>query len=207
MSILNALKTSAVFAGLATVMFAGAAEAVSLFDGTISTGAPNSPVDVDLIDGFTETTGNTSPVITFDAEIGDILTFDFNFSTGEATTAGALFQDGGFFTLNGNDVLLASSTDADPLSFETGTQSISFTIDTAGQNTLSFGAFNATSLTVPPIPGFPLGVFDNEVSDLFISNVEVESGDVTDVPEPASMLGLMAVAALGSTSVLKRKQS
>jgi hypothetical protein len=197
MSILNALKTSVLSAGFATVLFAGGAEAVSLTNGTIdlNTGAPNSPVSVDLIDGFTETTGNTSDVITFDAMVGDTLTFDFDFDSGESALD-ALFQDGSFFTLNGEDFLLASAT-------EMG--SVSFDIDTAGQNTLSFGVFNATSLNIPPIPGFPLNTFDNEVSDLSISNVELSQAQA--VPEPATMLGLMAVAALGGSSVLKRKHS
>ncbi|MGB3402341.1 MAG: PEP-CTERM sorting domain-containing protein, partial [Microcoleaceae cyanobacterium] len=63
----------------------------------------------------------------------------------------------------------------------------------------------ATSLTIPPIPGFPLSTFDNAASVLDIDNVTIT--DAQAVPEPASMLGLMAVAALGGSSVLKRKQS
>ncbi len=207
MSILNALKTSAVFAGFATVLFAGAAEAF-----TFSTAAPNDPVteieaefggSLDLI-GFTETTGNFENFITFDAEAGDTVSFDFNFSTGEGTTVDNIYRDGGFYTLNGEAFLLATSVDADPLTFETGTQMVSFDIATAGEYTLGFGAFNATGLTL--VDGLPLSIYDNEASELFISNVDIDS-DVTDVPEPASMLGLMAVAALGSSSVLKRKQS
>jgi hypothetical protein len=190
MSILNALKTSAVFAGLATVLFAGTAEAF-----TFSTGAPNEPLDIDLIDGFTETTGNVADFITFDAEAGDTVSFDFDFVSGESSLD-ALFKDGGFYTLNGEAFLIADAT-------EMG--SFSFNIAQAGPVTLGFGAFNATSLTIPPIPGFPVGEFDNEVSELFISNVTIS--DAKDVPEPASMLGLMAVAALGSSSLLKRKHS
>jgi hypothetical protein len=190
MSILNALKTSAVFAGLATVLFAGAAEAF-----TFSTGAPNEPLDIDLIDGFTETTGNVADFITFDAVGGETVSFDFDFSSGESALD-ALFRDGGFYTLNGDAELIADATEMGSVSFE---------IETAGQFTLGFGAFNATSLAIPPIPGFPLATFDNAASELIISNVAIS--DAQDVPEPTTMLGLMAVAALGSSSLLKRKQS
>jgi|GEM_PF-3692994 hypothetical protein len=200
MSILNALKTSALFAGFATVLFAGTAEAL-----TFSTASPNDAVtdieaefggSLDLIDGYTETTGTFGSFITFDAAAGDTVSFDFEFLSGESALPGSLFRDGGFYTLNDEAFLLADATDDG---------SVSFSIATAGEYTLGFGAFNATSLAIPPIPGFPLDSFDNEVSELFISNVDIS--DAQDVPEPASMLGLMAVAAFGSSSLLKRKQS
>lgn len=199
MSILNALKTSVLSAGFVTLLFAGTAEAISF-----STVVPNDTVadieaefggSLDLLDGFTETTGNFDSFITFDAMAGDTVSFDFDFVSGESPL-NALFQDGGFYTLNGEAVLLADATDMG---------SVSFSIDTDGEYTLGFGAFNATSLTIPPIPGFPLDTFDNAESILDIQNVTIS--DAQAVPEPASMLGLMAVAALGGSSVLKRKQS
>jgi hypothetical protein len=192
MSILNALKTSVLSAGFVTLLFAGAAEAISF-----STAAPNEPLDIDVIDGFTETTGNIADFITFDAVGGETVSFDFSFTSGESAI-NPLFRDGGFYTLNGDAFLIADATDAG---------SISFDIASAGQFTLGFGAVNATSLNIPAIPGFPLGVFDNEVSVLDIQNVTISDADPQAVPEPATMLGLMAVAALGGSSVLKRKHS
>lgn len=199
MSILNALKTSAVFAGLATVLFAGTAEAF-----TFSTAAPNDVVtdieaefggSLDLIDGFTETTGTFETFLTFDAAAGETVSFDFDFVSGESVI-NPLFRDGGFYTLNDEAFLLADATEMGSISFE---------IASAGEYTLGFGAFNATGLDTSVLAGIPLSEFDNEVSELFISNVAIS--DAQPVPEPASMLGLMAVAALGSSSLLKRKQS
>lgn len=201
MSVLNALKTSVLSAGFVTLLFAGSAEAISF-----STADPNDTVadieaefggSLDLLDGFTETTGNFDSFITFDAMAGDTVSFDFDFVSGESSLA-AIYNDGGFYTLNDEAFLLADSSSA-------GAGSVSFTIDTDGEYTLGFGAFNATSLTVLPIPGFPLNTFDNAESILDIQNVTIS--DAQAVPEPASMIGLMAVAALGGSSVLKRKQS
>ncbi|MGB3536327.1 MAG: PEP-CTERM sorting domain-containing protein [Microcoleaceae cyanobacterium] len=201
MFILNALKVSALTASFATLLFAGSAKAV-----TFSTGTPNDLVtdieaefggDLDLLADFTETTGNFETFRTFNAEVGDILSFNFDFLSGEAVSPGSLFQDGGFYTLNDEAFLIADSS-------EMG--SVSFDITAAGEYTLGFGAFNATSQTIPPIPGFPLNQFDNEASTLSITNVRQEFAPQA-VPEPASMLGLMAVAALGGRSVFKRKHS
>ncbi|MGB3536328.1 MAG: PEP-CTERM sorting domain-containing protein [Microcoleaceae cyanobacterium] len=201
MFILNALKISALAASFATVAFVGSAKAM-----TFSTAAPNDLVtdieaefggDLDLLADFTETTGNFGTFRTFDAEVGDILSFDFDFISGEAVSPGSLFQDGGFYTINDEAFLIAEDS-------EMG--SISFDITAAGEYTLGFGAFNATSQTIPAIPGFPLNQFDNEASELTIENVQLTFAP-TAVPEPASILGLMAVAALGGRSVLKRKHS
>ncbi|NEO67266.1 MAG: PEP-CTERM sorting domain-containing protein [Moorea sp. SIO4G2] len=69
---------------------------------------------------------------------------------------------------------------------ETGFQSFSYTFETSGSFSLGFGVLDEDDFIVG--------------SGLLIDNVEL-----TPVPEPASILGLLALGALGTGAAFKKK--
>ncbi len=149
----------------------------------LSTGSLNS-----LGNGLA--TGGGAIKQTFTATAGDVISFDWNFLTNEATP-NASYNDFAFVSLNGLTELADTTSaffDSSTLfRQETGYQTTSFTIATAGTYTLGFGVVNVGDSRVP--------------SGLLVDNVRTET-----VPEPASMLGILAFGALGGKKLLKRKQ-
>ena len=130
---------------------------------------------------------------TFTAKAGDVLTFDWNFMTNEleSTLVGSN-NDFAFFTLNPLLSKLADPsssfvTSLTPFLNETGFKTFSTKIFTPGTYTLGFGVVNV---------GDPM--FD---SALAVDNVKLAS-----VPEPTSVLGILAFGALGAGSMWRRKQ-
>ncbi|WP_199192138.1 PEP-CTERM sorting domain-containing protein [Chlorogloea sp. CCALA 695] len=127
---------------------------------------------------------------TFTASAGDVVSFDWNFLTNEGTP-NARNNDFAFFSLTGLTELADTTVSfVDSLSEfreETGYQTTSYTIATAGNYTLGFGVINSGDRKVQ--------------SGLLVDNVSSEP-----VPEPASMLGILAFGALGGKKLLKRRQ-
>ena len=125
----------------------------------------------------------------FTAQAGDILAFDFNFLTNEATPTS--FNDLAFVSIAGLDVLADTNAtfvnSLTPFFEETGFGTFSFTLPTAGTFTLGVGVVDEGDTLVS--------------SGLLVDNISVTER----VPEPASLLGLLAVSILGVGS-LKRKQ-
>ena len=206
MSILNALKTSALTV-VATSLFAGTAQA-AVFSGAVSNESPyDSITDLEAalgvsldgtFDPFNAASGNFE-TFTFDANAGDVLEFDSRFFTQESRI-GAVNADFAFAVFNGEAVPLFDSTDGNGA---TGTQQ--FTVTNSGSNNFSVAVVNATRRTV--IPSFPISIYDGEFSKITFS-ADLQGGNPPiAVPEPASMLALMAITALGGSSLVKRQQS
>ncbi len=80
-------------------------------------------------------------------------------------------------------LFIESLTDFDE---ETGFQSFSYTFETSGTYSLGIGVLDEDDFIVN--------------SGLLIDNVEL-----TPVPEPASILGLLALSALGTGAAFKKK--
>ncbi len=144
---------------------------------------------LDILGGV-NATGGSAIKQTFTANAGDILEFDWNFLTNEFTPT--FFNDFSFVSVSSIDLLADTFSDfvtsLTPFSEETGFQTFSFTIPTSGSYTLGLGVLDAA---------------DNIIdSGLQIDNVSVQS-----TPEPASLLGLLAVGAIGANSALKRKKA
>lgn len=128
---------------------------------------------------------------TFTAQAGDILRFDWNFLSTEAAPETEGFNDFAFVAINGiasqvadtsSSFFSSSSNDFDE---ETGFQTFSYTVTSDGTYTLGFGVLD----TGDDIMG----------SGLLVDDVQL-------VPEPASVLGLLAFAALAAGSALKSKK-
>ena len=122
---------------------------------------------------------------TIAAKAGDVLTFDWNFKAGDYLP----FNDFSFFSIS------SALTELADVKFvadygSTGLQNFVYTFQNSGSYSLGFGVANALD------NGFN--------SQLSVDNVKVSSA--TSVPEPASVLGLLAVGAMGASSTLKRKQ-
>ena len=82
---------------------------------------------------------------TFTAEAGDIVSFDWNFLTNENTPA-TTFNDTAFFNVDGFTFELADTgstfvdaADVDEFNEQTGNQTLTFAISTAGTYTIGFG--------------------------------------------------------------------
>lgn len=128
---------------------------------------------------------------TFTANAGDILTFDWNFLTNEPALFPE-FNDFSFVSISSLSDLASKMSPAmvSPMTRffnETGFQPFSFTIPTTGTYTLGIGVTDWRDTT--------------QDSGLLVDNVKLAS-----VPEPTSVLGLLAFGGLGAGSVLKRKQ-
>lgn len=163
------LIAAATCSSAATVGTAAPNESVSAIEAT--TGA--SGLDA-LLSGFTLTTGN---VVSFgvDGFAGGVFSFQYEFASNEIGNSG-IFRDAAFAVFDGMATLLASSDNA-PSSGQ-----FDVTLAGDGPATVYFGALNGTSLTIPPIPDFPLEAFDNEASVL----------EVALVPLPTSVFFLLA---------------
>ncbi len=127
---------------------------------------------------------------TFTANVGDVISFDWNFLTDEGTP-NARNNDFAFFSLSGltelADTNVSFVDSFSPFREETGYQTTSYTITKAGTYTLGLGVVNTGDV--------------KGLSGLLVDNVRTET-----VPEPASMLGILAFGALGGKKLLKRKQ-
>ena len=135
---------------------------------------------------------------TFTAEAGDVLTFDWNFLTNEALPLP--FKDFSFVSITSlselADTTFPSSVSSPTTQFftETGFKPFSFKIPTTGTYTLGIGVTDTVDNTT-----------DKE-DNIIDSGLLVDSVKLVSVPEPPSMLGVLAFGALGAVSVLKRKQ-
>ncbi|MBD2775326.1 PEP-CTERM sorting domain-containing protein [Iningainema tapete] len=121
---------------------------------------------------------------TITANAGDTLSFDWLFQANDY----APYNDFSFFTIGSIGSKLADV-------FQVGNygqtaSKTSYTFDKAGTYTVGFGVVNALDTAASPT--------------LAVDNVKLSS--VAAVPEPASMLGILAVGAFGVTSLQKRKQ-
>ena len=116
---------------------------------------------------------------------GDVITFDYNFLTDEVQPGA--HNDFAFFTLGlpGNTPVIAdtfgsllhpTTGQGNPFVLETGYQTFSITINTAGMYTLGFGVVDGTTTDVP--------------SALLLDNIQL-----FQVPEPSTL----ALAFVGTT--------
>lgn len=122
---------------------------------------------------------------TIAVKAGDILTFDWKFSTDDYLP----FNDFSFFSISSNvlelaDINLVGNYGA------TALETLSYKFHNAGSYTLGFGVVNVSD-TVGN-------------SQLLVDNVKINSA--ASVPEPASILGLLGMGALGAGSAFKRKR-
>lgn len=166
----------------------------SVSDAEIESFLGLSPGSLDTLSATTPNGGNVTEGSalsqSFNAEAGDTLTFDFNFLTNEATPAP--FNDLAFVAIAGLEVLAdTNATFVDSLiSFaeETGFGTFSFILPTAGTFTLGVGIVDEGDTLVS--------------SGLLVDNISVAKS----VPEPASLLGLLAVVTWGVGSLKCKKQ-
>lgn len=122
---------------------------------------------------------------TFNVNVGDKLSFDWNFFTNEAANAS---QDFAFFSVNGVLTKLASTANATigsvPYAFSTGKSTFSQTFTSAATISLVFGVTDVTDYNV--------------TSALWLDNVAITS--VAAVPEPTTyammLLGLGLMGAV-----------
>ena len=131
-------------------------------------------------------------------EAGDVLTFDWNFLTEDSNADG--FNDFAFVSLSQTLQELADTFSTVPVSFvslsefdnQTGYKTFTYTFQTAGTYSLGIGVADVTD-----------GSAD---SALLVDNVSISRpGDSTTVPEPTSLLGMLAVGALGVGSRFLRQ--
>jgi hypothetical protein len=122
---------------------------------------------------------------TIAAKAGDVLTFDWKFKAGDYLP----YNDFSFFSIGSALSELADVKFVGDYG-STGPKTFSYTFQNAGSYILGFGVANVKD-----------GGLSSQLS---VDNVTVTSA--TSVPEPASVLGLVAVGAMGAGSALKRKQ-
>lgn len=130
------------------------------YQALITTGdsdAGGSVVDSDLEEFLDLTPGSLDNLVggdayegsfikqTFTVEAGDVVSFDWNFLTNEATPD-TTFNDTAFLTVNGFTFELADTganfvdaNDVNEFNEQTGTQTLAFTIANAGTYTIGFG--------------------------------------------------------------------
>lgn len=121
---------------------------------------------------------------TITANAGDTLSFDWLFKANDY----APYNDFSFFTIGSLGSKLADVFQVGD--FGQTASKTSYTFNQAGTYTVGFGVVNALDTGAS--------------STLAVDNVKLSS--VAAVPEPASMLGILAFGAFGVTSVHKRKQ-
>jgi hypothetical protein len=129
---------------------------------------------------------------TLTVESGDTLTFDWNFFT-EFKEAEEEYNDFAFVTLSATVLADTYSTFPDSLidltkfRYQTGYQTFSYTFTTAGTYTLGIGVAE-------------LGDGLDEAGLLVDDVVIASTPPATDVPEPTSVLGVLALGVLGFAS-------
>ncbi|NEP33635.1 PEP-CTERM sorting domain-containing protein [Moorena sp. SIO3B2] len=190
------------------------------FQALLTTGVGSVPVsDIETFLGLTAGSLATIPNLpnvdtptegsaiqqTFTAYAGDILTFDWNFLTNEFTSSlnpedfnglpfvnPEVFNDFSFVSISqmvdgladtNSPLFIESLT---PFFEETGFQSFSYTFETSGTFSLGFGVLD-------------------EDDDIVDSGLLIDNVQLTPVPEPASILGLLALGALGTGAAFKKK--
>ena len=126
------------------------------------------------LDGITggDATEGSAIKQTFTAEAGDVISFDWNFLTNEFTP-NETFNDTGFFSIDGFTFELADTNadfsdapDAERFSSQTGTQTLTFSVASAGTYTIGFGAVDVGDSVVE--------------SGLLIDNINIESSSISD---------------------------
>jgi hypothetical protein len=138
---------------------------------------------LDALNGSNATNGSAiKQTITVNA--GDILSFDWQFQGQDYLP----YNDFSFFSISSLASKLADIKAVG--SFGQKLSQTSYTFQSAGTYTIGFGVFNALDTAAS--------------STLAIDNVKLSS--TTSVPEPASIVGILAIGATGTTSALKRKQ-
>lgn len=129
---------------------------------------------------------------TFTANAGDVVSFSWNFLKEQEPDL--IYNDFAFASLNSlstlasplTSSLVAFSAPDSTFNQQTGFQASSFTIQTAGTYTLGLGVVNVTDT--------------NGDAGLLVDDVSVKP-----VPEPSSILGTLALGAVGVWSLLKRR--
>ena len=160
--------------------------------GSIS--APNLETFLGVEAGSLNTLGNGNVTNgsaikqTFTANAGDVLTFDGNFLKNKEPDP--IFNDFAFVSLNSLSTLASPLTSSlvpfSAFDQQTGFKPFAFTIPTSGTYTLGLGVSNVTDT-----------VGD---SGLLVDGVRLEA-----VPEPSSVLGILALAVGAASSRLLRK--
>lgn len=125
---------------------------------------------------------------TFTANAGDVLSFDWNFLKDQEPDP--IFNDFAFFSLNSLSTLASPLTSSlvpfSAFDQQTGFQTSSFTVPTTGTYTLGVGVVNV----------------NDTIGD---SGLLVDNFSVKPVPETSSVLGTLALGALGAWSLLRRR--
>lgn len=129
---------------------------------------------------------------TFTANAGDVVSFSWNFLKEQESDL--VYNDFAFASLNSLSTLASSLTSSlvafsapdSTFNQQTGFQASSFTIQTAGTYTLGLGVVNVTDTSGD--------------AGLLVDDVSVKP-----VPEPSSILGTLALGAVGVWSLLKRR--
>jgi PEP-CTERM motif len=120
---------------------------------------------------------------TITVKAGDVLSFDWLFKTEDYLP----YNDFSFYSISSEANKLADVFQVGD--FGQAASQTSYTFQTEGSYTLGFGVVNAIDQGVN--------------SNLNVDNLKISS---TSVPEPGSILGVLAVGAFGVTWVTKRKQ-
>ena len=172
-----------------------------MFQALLSTGSEAVPtssieaflgLDMGSLDalGNGEATSGSAIQQTFTANAGDILTFDWNFLTNENTPT--IFNDFAFVSISSLSELADTTfptffSSLSPFDEETGYQPFSFTIPKSGTYSLGLGVTDVRDTAVN--------------SGLLIDNVAV-----AQVPEPSSILSLLAFGWFGIGITLKSRK-
>lgn len=161
-------------------------------EGSVTT--PDLEAFLGLTPGSLQNTNGGSAISqTFTTNTASVLTFDFNFLTNE--TAPPVFDDFSFFSLNNSVTTLAgrasatspSNTNTPIFEAESGFQTRSLLIPSAGTFNLGFGVVDVTD-----------GIVD---SGLLVENVQLQA-----IPEPSSIFGLLTFAAFSAKAMLRHKR-
>ena len=141
------------------------------------------------LDGLTGNDATEGSAIkqTFTAEAGDVVSFDWNFLTNESAP-NETFDDTGFVSVNGFTFELADTSadftdasDVEGFSSQTGTETLTFSIATAGTYTIGFGAVDVGDSVVD--------------SGLAIDNINIASNNAN----ASSIASLNASDSLGAS--------
>jgi hypothetical protein len=159
-----------------------------------STGASDSSIEgflglttgaLDALNGGTNATVGSAIKQAIQVNAGDTLSFDWLFKANDY----APFNDFSFFSVSS---LVSKLSDVlEVADYGQKSAQSSYTFQTAGTYTIGFGVFNAIDSGLN--------------SNLSVDNVKISS--TASVPEPSSMIGILAIGAFSASSALKRKQA